>query len=40
MIACPNGKATRSRHFPFEVWTFIKEVGAERQRVGTGSGPE
>jgi DNA-binding transcriptional MerR regulator len=36
----PEWQGDQKPPFPFEVWTFIKEVGAERQRVGTGSGPE
>ena len=36
----PEWQGDQKPPFPFEVWTFIKEVGATRQRVGTGCGPE
>lgn len=36
----PEWQDDQKPPFPFEVWTFIKEVRATRQRVGTGSDPE
>jgi DNA-binding transcriptional MerR regulator len=36
----PEWQGDQKPPFPFEVWTFIKDVRAARQRVGTGSAPE
>jgi hypothetical protein len=36
----PEWQGDQKPPFPYEVWTFIREAGAARQRVGTGSDPE